>query len=442
VNTAGRTLCKKCLMPFQEAFINQDGECVICHEHRKKWLNKDYVQSEEKLIRIFDHYKERNKNKKYDAIVAFSGGKDSAYALYLAKNQYGLRTLAVTGDNGLLTDRAIKNMKMTVDKLGVDHIIISQDHEELKSLYRAYFQKTKNFCEICYLTILKSLGQAALEYDVPLMITGFAFKIDSSHFRAERRYCFEDAFASIVKEDIPEDIYSKYITKEIRSNNEFHLLHLFDYINYIEKDIYDTLEKEIGWNSNNRDDRHSDCRFHAMLGYLKLKNGDLTSLVLMTPAALLRDGQIKPEEFHQMLAKQETVFKNVTEKQFDDFLEYFDIDEEFLEKSLEPPKLADPVINEEDFEPLIHARAQSDKSDREMLEMLINIIRPEINRDGGDIKILDYNNNVLKITMLGACRGCMIADQVMMRYLEHLIRSYISEDITIENIKLLVPFSI
>ena len=439
MDTTERITCKRCRAPFEKKFINEDGECVICHEHRKKWLNKDYEKSEKDLTKIFEYYKLRNKDKKYDAIIAFSGGKDSAYALYLAKKKYGLRPLAVTGDNGLLTDMAIKNMKVTVDKLGVDHVVISQDPEELQSLYRAYFKKTKNFCEICYLTILKSLGEAALQYDVPLLITGFAFKIDSSHFRAERRYCFEDAFAAIVRDFIPKDVYEKYITKDVRADNHFHLLHLFDYINHVEKDIYETLENEIGWDSNNKNDKHADCRFHDMLGYLKLVNNDHTSLALMTPAALLRDGQIPRDEYNVMLAKQSTTFGDVDREILDDFLEYFDVSESFLTQKLVPPQLAEPVINEKDFEPLIHEKKQSKKSSAELVEMLFDIVRPEINRDGGDVRILEFRDNTLKVQMLGACRGCMIADQVMMRYFESLVRKYISNDIVIENVKELSP---
>ncbi len=439
METVNRTDCKKCLMSFEERFVNEDGECVICHEHRKKWLNKDYVQSEKELVRIFDHYKVRNKDKKYDAIVAFSGGKDSVYALYLARKKYGLRPLAVTGDNGILTERSRKNMKIVVDKLEVDHLIVSQDKKELQSLYRAFFQKTKNFCEICYLTILKSLGEAAVEYDVPLMITGFAFKIDSSHFRARQRYCLEDAFAHIVKDAVPAQVYQKYMTKSVRAEKHLHMLHLFDYVNHVEKDIYELLETELGWDSNNKNDKHSDCRFHDMLSYLKWINNDLTSLALMTPAALLRDGQISRRGFDDMLAKQEETFQQVDRKQVEDFLEYFDVDEGFLTKKLDDPSLVEPLALEEDFKPLLLARQENGKSQRELIEMLIDIIRPEIKRDGGDIKILEFNDNCLKIKLLGGCRGCLIADQVMIRYLEYLVRKNISNNIVIENVKELVP---
>jgi PP-loop superfamily ATP-utilizing enzyme/Fe-S cluster biogenesis protein NfuA len=426
-------------MPFDEQFINLNGECVICHEHRKKWLNKNYIESAQELESIFDHYKGRNKNKKYDAIVSFSGGKDSAYALYLVKKKFGLRPLAVTGDNGFFTQRALKNQKIIVERLGVDHLFLSRDEGELKELYRVYFRKTKNFCEICYLTILNALGQAALEYDVPLIITGTAFKVDSSHFRSKLRYCFEDAFEIIVKDKIPVEVYSKYLTKEIRAKKHFHLLHLFDYVNHVENEMYELLENELEWGNNIRDDHHSDCRFHHMLGYIKMLKNDLASLVFMKPAALLRDGQITVGQFNEMIKNEREVFQKVDRKQFDEFLDYFGIDEDFLSKKLDSPRLANPVIQEKDFDQLIKAKLQSGNSESDLIDMLIEIIRPEIKRDGGDIQIIEYDNQILKIALLGGCRGCMIADQVMVRYLEYLMRKYISDDIIIENVKELAP---
>ena len=434
-----RVKCKKCLMPFEKRFINKQGECVICDEHRKKWLNRDYAEKEKELQQIFEHFKQRNKNHKYDCIIAFSGGKDSVYALYLVTKKYGMRPLVVTADNGLLTPFARANMKKVINQFGVEHLIVTRDPEELKSIYRAYFQKTKNFCEICYLAIHSALGQAALEHDVPLIITGFAFKIDSSHFRAAQRYCFEDSFVNIVKDTIPAEIYQKYVTKQARAENQFHLMNLFDYINHVDKEIYSVLENELGWDSNKREDKHMDCRFHHMLGYLRMINGDYTSLALMTPAALLRDGQITVEQFHEQLAKEKELFRNVDKEQLDEFLEFFGVDEEFLKSKLDSPELAEPLVNESEINALIQSKRQEGADELTLIKLLLDTIRPEIKRDGGDIRIISFSDRELKIELLGACRACTIADQVMMRYLEHLIRSYISEDIILENVKPLAP---
>ncbi len=436
---AERVECRRCHMPFERRFVGSDGECVVCHEHLKKWMHRDYAAAERELEQILDHYRERNRDRKYDAIVAFSGGKDSVYALHLMKKRFGMRPLAVTADNGLLTERALRNMKRIVEQVGSDHVIVRRDPEELRSLYQAFFRKTRNFCEVCYLTITSSLGQAALEYDVPLLVTGFAFKIDSSHFRAAQRYCFEDAFVRTVRDEIPEEIYSTYVTKGVRSAQRFHLLHLFDYVNHLDEEIYQVLENEYGWDSAQRQDKHSDCRFHHMLGYLRWINNDLTSLALMTPAALLRDGQIDEEQFREMLDRDRDTFQNVDPAQLQDFLGYFGVEEEFLTTELAPVKLADSMIDADAFEAITETRRHPLTTDRQLVDMLIAIVRPEVQRDGGDIEVLGFSDGRLQVQLTGACRGCMIGDQVMMRYLESLVRKYISPDIVIDHVKTLSP---
>ena len=436
-----RVNCNRCLMPFEERFINKQGECVICDEHRKKWLNRDYAEKEKELKQIFAHYKQRNKDHKYDCIIAFSGGKDSVYALYLVAKKYGMRPLAVTADHGMMTPFGLESIKKVTEQLGVGHVLVTSDQEELKSLYRAYFKKTKNFCEVCYLTIHSALGKVALEHDIPLIITGFAFKLDASHFRAAQRYCFEDSFVNIVKDTIPAEVYQKYITKQARAENQFHLLHLFDYVNHVDKEIYQVLENDLNWDSVGRKDKHMDCRFHHMLGYLRMLSDDQTSLALMTPAALLRDGQITVEQFHEQRAKEKDLFKNVDKEQLEEFYEFFDVDEEFLHSKLDGLKLADTMVDENDIDALIKSKRKEGASELVLIESLMDSIRPEIKRDGGDIRIISFHDRELKIELLGACRACTIADQVMMRYLEHLIRSYISEDIIVENVKPLAPFS-
>lgn len=439
METIERVECKRCHMPFERRFIGNNGECVVCHEHRKKWLNRDYDAMGKQLESILDYYRQRNRDRKYDAIVAFSGGKDSVYALHLLKRRFGMRPLAVTADNGLLTERALRNMKRIVEEVGADHVIIRRDPEELRSLYQAFFRKTRNFCEVCYLTITSALGKASLEHDVPLLVTGFAFKIDSSHFRAAQRYCFEDAFVRTVRDEVPEEIYSTYVTKTVRNEQRFHLLHLFDYVNHLEDEIYEVLENQYGWDSAQRNDKHSDCRFHHMLGYLRWLNNDLTSLALMTPAALLRDGQIDEERFREMLERDRDTFQRIERAQLEDFLDYFGVDEQFLTTPLQSVQLADPVIDPHAFEAITEARRNPATTERQLIEMLLDIVRPEVHRDGGDIEFVSLSGQLLKLRLVGACRGCMIGDQVMMRYLESLVRRYISPDIVIEHEKELAP---
>jgi Fe-S cluster biogenesis protein NfuA len=33
-------------------------------------------------------------------------------------------------------------------------------------------------------------------------------------------------------------------------------------------------------------------------------------------------------------------------------------------------------------------------------------LRPHLQRDGGDVEFVDYEDGVLKVRLMGACRGC------------------------------------
>ena len=55
-------------------------------------------ESEKELYLIVDNIKADCKNKKYDCIVGLSGGVDSSYVAYYAKEKLGLRPLLYAVD--------------------------------------------------------------------------------------------------------------------------------------------------------------------------------------------------------------------------------------------------------------------------------------------------------------------------------------------------------
>lgn len=68
--------------------LDKDGICNFCHEFREITYH-----GKETLDNIIANIK--NKGAKYDCIVPMSGGRDSTYALYVARKIYNLRALAV-----------------------------------------------------------------------------------------------------------------------------------------------------------------------------------------------------------------------------------------------------------------------------------------------------------------------------------------------------------
>jgi hypothetical protein len=116
--------------------------------------------------------------------MAYSGGKDSTYTMSLLKNKYNLRILALSFDNGFLSEAAIGNIKKVTDRLGIDHILFKPRWEILKKIFKAaserelYTQKTleraSTICTSC-MGIVKSLClKTAIEMNIPMIGYGWS----------------------------------------------------------------------------------------------------------------------------------------------------------------------------------------------------------------------------------------------------------------------------
>ena len=96
--------------------LNDKGICNYCEyfeQNKQDILN--ITNREQILARRFQKLKGKYE---YDAIVGLSGGKDSTYVLCQMVKKYNLKVLAVTYDNGFLTNFAAESIKNTVEKLG------------------------------------------------------------------------------------------------------------------------------------------------------------------------------------------------------------------------------------------------------------------------------------------------------------------------------------
>ena len=44
---------------------------------------------------------------------------------------------------------------------------------------------------------------------------------------------------------------------------------------------------------------------------------------------------------------------------------------------------------------------------------ILNVIRPYLNNDGGDIEFVRFDEGIVYVRMLGACAGCMSLDATL-----------------------------
>ncbi len=54
-------------------------------------------------------------------------------------------------------------------------------------------------------------------------------------------------------------------------------------------------------------------------------------------------------------------------------------------------------------------------------------IRPGVQMDGGDIEVVDVENGIVKVRLLGACQGCPSATATLFGGVERILKSEIPE---------------
>ena len=76
-------------------------------------------------------------------------------------------------------------------------------------------------------------------------------------------------------------------------------------------------------------------------------------------------------------------------------------------------------------------------TDQEIIEQVTEIIgklRPYINRDGGDIKFVTYEEGIVYVQMLGACVGCAAIDSTLKDGVEAILLEEVPGIIGVEQI--------
>ena len=67
------------------------------------------------------------------------------------------------------------------------------------------------------------------------------------------------------------------------------------------------------------------------------------------------------------------------------------------------------------------------------IETILNdTIRPALQMDGGDVQVVDYNNNVLKVFYQGACGSCPSSSAGTLNAIENILKDQFNPEIAVE----------
>ena len=64
---------------------------------------------------------------------------------------------------------------------------------------------------------------------------------------------------------------------------------------------------------------------------------------------------------------------------------------------------------------------------REKVETALEKIRPALQRDGGDVELVDVNDGVVKLRLTGACVGCPMATMTLQHGIERVLKEQLPE---------------
>ena len=137
-------ICSNCVMDTSDTKIrfDENGKCDHCINFEKNiapnWHTGKSGQVE--LEKMANKIKLQRTNKDFNCIIGLSGGLDSSYTAYIAKEVMGLKPLLLHVDAGWNTDQAVGNIEKLVDGLGLDLYTEVINWKEMQDLQVAFFK--------------------------------------------------------------------------------------------------------------------------------------------------------------------------------------------------------------------------------------------------------------------------------------------------------------
>ena len=137
-------ICTKTIMDTSDPNIifNENGESDYYVNFIKNiqptWITDK--RGLDQLQGIAKKIKAKRKNHDFDCIIGLSGGLDSSYTAYVAKEIMGLRPLLFHVDAGWNTDKAVGNIEKICNGLGLDLYTEVINWEEMKDLQLAFLK--------------------------------------------------------------------------------------------------------------------------------------------------------------------------------------------------------------------------------------------------------------------------------------------------------------
>lgn len=346
MNSRKYQICSKTIMDTSDPNIvfNEKGESDyyvnFINEILPNWHTDEKGYAE--LMSVAEKIKKEGIGKDFDCIIGLSGGLDSSYVAYVAKEIMKLRPLLFHVDAGWNTDKAVGNIEKLCNGLGLDLYTDVINWEEMKDLQVAFLKSQIADQDLPQdYAFFSGLYKFAKKNKIKYVLTGGNFSTECCR-EPEEWGGFPGIDTMLVK-----DIHSKFGKRPLKTFPLVDILTYKIYYRYIlgmqvfkplnllpynKKEVEKLLFEKFGWESFQH--KHHESRFTRFyedywlpkkFGFQK-RRAHFSSLILT--------GQMTREEALERVSKPE-LSEEFLEKEFEYVADKLDLSIEELQKIFE-----------------------------------------------------------------------------------------------------------
>lgn len=307
-------ICTNCVMDTTDSaiFFDRNGVCDHCNNFLNETLpawNYSVIDNY-KLKNLTVEIKEAGQGKDYDCIIGMSGGIDSSYLTYLAKEEMGLRPLVFHVDGGWNSQIAVNNIERLVDGLGLDLFTEVIDWAEMRDLQLAFFKSGVSHIDTPQdHAFFATMYKFASQHNVKYILTGGNLSTECIRNPVEWMYYQSDSRQLI-------DIHSRFGTRPLKTfpvtSILWHKIWLpyfrgikvfrpLDMVPYIKEDAKKLLIDRFGWQPYPQ--KHFESRFTKFYESYWLPKRFGYDVRRVQYSSLIVTGQMTRDEAIELLKK-------------------------------------------------------------------------------------------------------------------------------------------
>ena len=178
-------LAKRCLKCAASEHMIPLGEDQVCQECKSSSANQNETDFDTSAdLKSFNEVLEKTQGTgkgQYDALVPYSGGKDSSYLIRRIQEEFPkLRILAYTVDNSFMSPVAKENIETLLPKLNVDHLFVRPAEDFYKKLFSyviTHLNEEGGYGTVDFSDgefMLDAARSIAAEKKIPLILCGYS----------------------------------------------------------------------------------------------------------------------------------------------------------------------------------------------------------------------------------------------------------------------------